>query len=403
MANPGEALAATIDAQWNVGTGGVKPSDIEYIVNTSDFEPNPLATDAIFVFLPLRGTKERFNSKLRNATYFPRVVCQTKTDTARLEQITNEVDRIVAAGTPITGATYQDVLEVNDISDRMRGGYPFWVSELNCKIFTQFEASATQYGTATVATLETDELTVNIFADITGLKIVDNDIKDSGGNIVFSFDGSGALDADITFTGERNIISDAALNFKTSGDIDDYWQIYTVSNIPVFRSYGGSDCIITADGNIRIMPDIDFDDYWEFTTSGNVATFQPADDKVHLIGSPVRSADNIYSDDFTNTSPFKKFDSPISELKKITHKDDKIDYESIPEWIRTVARDPAKQVIHRETRTNPSGEEEEYDVVDKRAPKDVVLNNAWSVNRMVILLYQALQEATARIETLEAR
>ena len=173
MANPGEALAATIDAQWNVGTGGVKPSDIEYIVNTSDFEPNPLAIDAIFVFLPLRGTKERFNSKLRNATYFPRVVCQTKTDTARLEQITNEVDRIVAAGTPITGATYQDVLEVNDISDRMRGGYPFWVSELNCKIFTQFESSATQYGTATVATLETDELTVNTWLKLNGYSVFD--------------------------------------------------------------------------------------------------------------------------------------------------------------------------------------------------------------------------------------
>lgn len=173
MANPGEALAATIDAQWNVGTGGVKPSDIEYIVNTSDFEPNPLAIDAIFVFLPLRGTKERFNSKLRNATYFPRVVCQTKTDTARLEQITNEVDRIVAVGTPITGATYQDVLEVNDISDRMRGGYPFWVSELNCKIFTQFESSATQYGTATVATLETDELTVNTWLKLNGYSVFD--------------------------------------------------------------------------------------------------------------------------------------------------------------------------------------------------------------------------------------
>ena len=173
MANPGEALAASIDAQWNVGTGGTKPTDIEYIVNTSDFEPNPLAIDAIFVFLPLRGTKERFNSKLRNATYFPRVVCQTKTDTARLEQITNEVDRIVAAGTPITGATYQDVLEVNDISDRMRGGYPFWVSELNCKIFTQFESSATQYGTATTTTLETDEFTVNSFITGLGLTITD--------------------------------------------------------------------------------------------------------------------------------------------------------------------------------------------------------------------------------------
>ena len=160
MANPGEALAASIDAQWS-GLGGVKPTDIEYIVNTSDFEPNPTAIDAIFVFLPMRGTKERWNSKLRNATYFPRVVCQTKTNTARLEQITNEVDRIVAAGTPITGATYQDVLEVNDISDRMRGGYPFWVSEIQCKIFTQFEVSATAYGTATAALLTTDTLTVN--------------------------------------------------------------------------------------------------------------------------------------------------------------------------------------------------------------------------------------------------
>jgi hypothetical protein len=44
----------------------------------------------------------------------------------------------------------------------------------------------------------------------------------------------------------------------------------------------------------------------------------------------------------------------------------------------------------------------ETDVIVERAPKDVVEDEGFSINRMCIFLYQAVQALTAKVEALEA-
>ena len=163
MATVGEAIAATIKAQWNVGTGGTKPDPIQYIVELPDRNVNPTVVDAIFVWLPLNREFDPIDvaEVYRNVTYTLRIECHTKTDSARQLEIENEVDRILSTGTVITGATKQTVLGISDISNRAYSKEAKFISEVRMTVFTAMEVSATAYGTATATTLETDELTVN--------------------------------------------------------------------------------------------------------------------------------------------------------------------------------------------------------------------------------------------------
>jgi len=171
MATVGEAIAATIIAQWNVGTGGTKPDPIKYVVEFPDRNPNPTVADAVLVFLPLRRKFDNdidVAEKYRNVTYTIRIECQTKTSSARQTEIENEVDRILSSGTVITGATRQRVLDINDISDRFYSVGAKFVSEIIIEVFTAMEESATAYGAATTTTLVTDTLTVNNASTLNG-------------------------------------------------------------------------------------------------------------------------------------------------------------------------------------------------------------------------------------------
>ena len=175
MATVGEAIAASIIAQWNVGTGGTKPDPIKYVVEDSERNPNSKVADAVFVWLPLRRVFDNdidVAEKYRNVTYTIRIECHTKTSSARQLEIENEVDRILASGTVITGATKQKVLEINDISNRSYSVGAKFVSEILMEVFTAMEESATAYGGATTAALVTDTLeftagggTINRFHD----------------------------------------------------------------------------------------------------------------------------------------------------------------------------------------------------------------------------------------------
>lgn len=185
MATVGEALAATIDAQWNVGTGGTKPVPIVYLVEHPERNPNSKVADAVFVWLPLRRKFDNdidVAEKYRNVTYTIRIECHTKTSSARQLEIENEVDRILASGTVITGATRQKVLEINDISNRLYSVGAKFVSEILIEVFTAMEESATAYGGATTAALVTDTLeftagggTINRFHDEDNMASDDDD------------------------------------------------------------------------------------------------------------------------------------------------------------------------------------------------------------------------------------
>ncbi len=110
------------------------------------------------------------------------------------------------------------------------------------------------------------------------------------------------------------------------------------------------------------------------------------------VGATGVAWDNMYADDYVNESPFKKFDKPLDKLKKIKDKDGELDYKSLPDWIRATKR--INQVVEIDKDGNKTVIEE---------GEKVVAEKGLSINRMCILLYQALQEATARIEALEAR
>lgn len=218
MATVGEAIAATIDAQWS-GLGGTKPDPIVYLVEHPEMNPNPKAADAVFVWLPLRRLYDNdidVAEKYRNVTYTIRIECHTKTDSARQLEIENEVDRILASGAVITGATKQKVLEINDVSNRSYSVGAKFVSEILMEVFTAMEVSATAYGAATATTVVTDTLTVNTWLK-TPL------IKHTNGNdaITLSDGGGGGVDAD--FSGTVTIAAARKLIFTAgggTGDID---------------------------------------------------------------------------------------------------------------------------------------------------------------------------------------
>jgi len=114
---------------------------------------------------------------------------------------------------------------------------------------------------------------------------------------------------------------------------------------------------------------------------------------VHIIGQPALSADNMYSDDFTNTSPYTRFPNALADVQAITDKaPDTLDHASIHPWVRQVARAPEKTA--NRDREKP---------LDTEAPKEVILDNVWSVNRMVVLLWQAVQQLAAKVEKLEGK
>lgn len=225
MATVGEAIAATIKAQWNVGTGGTRPDPIQYLVELPDRDPNPTVVDAVFVWLPLNRDFDPIDiaEVYRNVTYDIRIFCHTKTDSARQLQIENEVDRILSSGTVITGATKQTVKGIGDVSNRSYSVDPKYISEIRVEVFTAMESSATAYGTATTTTLETDELTVNDWIELV-TRVTE-----------FSTDGTLAGDSDAALPTEKAVktyadlrlliadIDDTAVNGETAQPISSNW------------------------------------------------------------------------------------------------------------------------------------------------------------------------------------
>ena len=67
---------------------------------------------------------------------------------------------------------------------------------------------------------------------------------------------------------------------------------------------------------------------------------------------------------------------------------------------RTHVRDPKNDVIEEYVDESDGSTQQR---VIERAPKDVIADEGFSINRMCILLYQAVQELAAKVEALEAQ
>ena len=245
---------------------------------------------------------------------------------------------------------------------------------------------------------------------------------------------------------QQGITSAGAWYLKPSGDTDDYLEFSTIGGVPFItiqgggwlKIDGGNDTYLTLDcdddggytivhgatfktglywnegwgctylytaGTFRVMPNSDDNDYLYFITAANIAQLLPVENKVHNLGSAALSYDHVYADDFDNTSPFQEFANPLADLKKIKGKNDtEIDYTSLPDFVRTHTRDPKKHVWGKKMVMNEeTKEEEEKDYIVERAPKDVMEDTGWSVNRMAVFLYQTCQKLQEQNEQLEAR
>jgi hypothetical protein len=239
MAIIGEAVAAAISANWNVGTGGTKPSIITYLTTKSERDPNLTNVDAIFVWLPLPGKFDRVTDKYRNETYDIIIKCSTITSSARQVIIENEVDRIFAIDGVLTGCSTYFITKKDDVTDRSHGvdGAKF-ISELGLRVITYMASGATAYGSATVAALVCDTLTVNTSADIPLIQ------------------------------------SAGAISIKPSGDTDDYLNLATVGGHPTLTRVGGDRIYIGSDDatDIELMLREDSSNYLHFKWDKSAGT-----------------------------------------------------------------------------------------------------------------------------------
>ena len=332
------------------------------------------------------------------------------TKNAALEDGPNEILAFGDFPTPEMDILYRFIMQTNDGFGGTKKAKIIDITDFRGNPITGSAATATDHGSlGGLADDDHDQyLLVDGSRDGTGNQLFGGDVTVKGGDAddyhIFTTN-SDIPEMKIIGGGMNKITSDDATWVRTQWHdaVNDFLEIGYVKSSNNARIYTIDLLTIKGGTDIRITPSNDDDDYWYFKTSANVASILPVEDKAHNVGSPSLSADHMYADDFDNTSPFEKFDNPLEELKKVKDKDGKLDYASLPDFVRSHSRNPSKHIWGKKMAINvETGKEEEQDYIIERAPKDVIEPEGWSINRMVVLLYQALQEATARIEALEA-
>ena len=377
-----DTIFDTINDNWgNGGYAGDRPT-----IDTTEEQVivDHLAVDTVTVmFESEKEDPRRVNDKFKNR-YFLIDIHITSTDTAaQLKLIMDETEYLLE-NTTMTGLKVWNIKKAYFRPSQMaKYGVIFTV-----ELFTLMSDSA-----------------ISPSAGTTGDFIVRGDLEIQGGDIR----------------------TPAALSLKVSGDIDDYLEHTTVAGIPTITRIGGSFFLIKSDDVtfVRSLMGEDTSHFIErrwhkgsdlgeifsthtlnlysgsalgvsFDTGQNAAftgNITPTGDKTKNIGTTgTKRFDNIYADDFVNESPFLEIEKPLDAISAIRAKEGKLDYESLPDWVRATKR------INQITETDKDGKVSVLDEGEK-----VVAEKGFSINRMCILLYQALQEATARIEALEAR
>lgn len=401
MTTEAEAIKDVIYNNW--GSGGYSGSFVKSTDNIYNTESKKVhawpSTDYIAVLHDtMSADDERVNDNFEDQIYHIDIKVSSSTSAQEAKDLLDEV-KYLLNNTAISGFSSAWVIRRDWSQSMMHNKVYIIIATFRMVVNTTSSNTAPSAGT-------------------TGDFAIGGDLTVGGG--------------DVTLTGTSSISSDGPISVKPNGDTDDYLDFKTTSGETIIKRIGGNKVIIESDdatyvvltvkedtakelqvrwkkdtdvaqiftnAELQIIVNSDATDYWFFSTGSNIASLLPVEDKVHCIGSATLSADHMYSDDFDNTSPFEKFDRPVDELKKIKDKDGRLDYASMPEFVRTHIRDPAKNKTEEY-------EDEHGNIqhrVIERAPKDVIANEGWSVNRMVILLYQAVQELTDRLEKLEVK
>lgn len=451
MATIKDTVASHISTNWNgavvCGSGStptidaVGPEDIE---NPRDYD------EAVLVYNERKIVKRRFNQNLyEDRVYAVPVTIRLTEEAANTKTIMDncrtELERIF--GVQVSGFDpgqyFDGPLNLTMGKGLYEARYTLFLPQYGVSVSSAWTAvgTTTGYGHVIPATdstydlgssskawryLYVDELKADL---VLGAQVKDDLVPDA--DSTYDLGSSSLHWAEVHLDG---LYSDGNIILQPSGDTDDYIEIYTSGNTPYIGVTGGEVLTLSrpGDGNfrlniqrsssnffqiakyltyaslysqhdIRIFADNDSSDYLYFSTATDIASLLPVEDKIHCLGSAALSYDHVYSDDFDNTSPFEKFAKPLDELKKIKDKKkdgkDVLDYESMPDFVRSHTRDPKKNKY--ETYIDDNGDEQQR--VIERGPKDIICDEGWSINRMVVLLYQAVQELTAKVEALEAK
>lgn len=360
MTTESDAVLATIIDNWgNGGYGGATPA----IHSTTDIAVDRWAAlDAVIV---LHDTLDELhppvNDKYVDKQYIMDIRVTSITSEDQLKLLVEEVEYLLN-NTAITGFTSVRVTRKwRGSSDRKRKVYR---NDISIEFWARVSSSAIAPSGGTTTTFETDELTVN--TSIAGTPTA------ALGNTAIT--GTASVSGATTLSDTVNLIVGKKLIFDSDADDNNY--IYAA-----------------AENQLNVS--VEATEVWRWFASliSCRLPFHPAADKTLDMGTTgALRWDDIYADDFVNESPYKKFDSPLSELKKIKDKKDKddrdeIDYNSLPDWIR---------------QTEYKWEKNEAGNMEKVGEKTELNKQGFSVNRMVVFLWQALQQALTRIEALEA-
>jgi len=359
----GDAIKAALDANW-AGSGGAEPA----LYSTEDIGKE-WPTDADWIKIlgnTYRRKRRRRNDSFVGERYLIDMLVHSMNDAnseERLDTIVTEIYRIV---TP-TNVTGFHIVDIVDESRAASDDYLHFMATLTVELIIKSTDSAVTPGSG-----GTGDVTFPADVEVLG------DLTVGGSDVIVT--GTGQIRSSTT-GGNVSIYSTNVWNNGSVLQCNDagagFRFLYDGVEIGSLNSVGD----LQIDGGLK--------------TDAN---------KSSDIGATGVAWDNVYADDFVNESPFKLIEKPLAAVKAIQHKDGKLDYKTLPDWVRTIGRDHSKDKTHQEE----IGEDEEgnplYEtVIDELAPKDIISEKGYSVNRMVILLYQALQEANEKIEALEAK
>ena len=210
MTTIADAISALLNAQWNVGTGGVEPT---YYV-TDDLHKRPLDNvDYVLVQAYTHDmTPTPVNDIYENRTHHIELEVNTVTDDNRLKELADEVVRILNS-VAITGVNWQKVIHRQNISNKQ---VPFFRERVRVSLLEIMASGTTAYGATTTTTLTTDHLIVN-----TDLKLV-------------GFTADGIKDED-------NMASDSATKLATQQSI----KAYTTNSITTHTAVGAAHHALT--------------------------------------------------------------------------------------------------------------------------------------------------------------
>jgi len=179
MGTVADTVYDAINDNW--GNGGYSGNTPQIDTTETQTSEDTTSTDVVLVrHWSLREKPRQFNDTYTNRYYFIDILVKSKTSAAQLKLLVDEVEYLLR-NTTMTDLEFRNLEKDYTVSS--------WGYGEHAVLLTLELASYVSSGAITSSTSGSTDLTVGGDLQVNG-----NDIKDSSGNTVLSFDGSGDLD-----------------------------------------------------------------------------------------------------------------------------------------------------------------------------------------------------------------